>query len=98
MRHCIGINKNSFSWYPGWYPKAGIYEDDGYVAGEPPGGSGIGPKERYDETVDGREGLMVRVFPSGAVSFRFRYTSGGKRQVMVLGEFGAWWSLARRCL
>lgn len=46
------------------------------------------PKERYDETVDGREGLMVRVFPSGAVSFRFRYTSGGKRRVMVLGEFG----------
>jgi integrase len=31
---------------------------------------------------------MVRVFPSGAVSFRFRYTSGGKRRVMVLGEFG----------
>jgi integrase len=47
------------------------------------------PKERYDETVDGREGLMVRVFPSGAVSFRFRYTSRGKRQVMVIGEFGA---------
>jgi integrase len=31
---------------------------------------------------------MVRVFPSGAVSFRFRYTSGAKRRVMVLGEFG----------
>ena len=31
---------------------------------------------------------MVRIFPSGAVSFRFRYTSGGKRRVMVLGEFG----------
>jgi integrase len=46
------------------------------------------PQERYDETVDGREGLMVRVFPSGAVSFRFRYTSGAKRRVMVLGEFG----------
>jgi integrase len=46
------------------------------------------PRERNDETVDGREGLMVRVFPSGAVSFRFRYTSGGKRRVMVLGEFG----------
>lgn len=46
------------------------------------------PAERYDTTVDGREGLMVRVFPSGAVSFRFRYTSGGKRRVMVLGEFG----------
>jgi integrase len=46
------------------------------------------PKERYDVTVDGREGLMVRVYPSGAVTFRFRYTSGIKRQVMVLGEFG----------
>ena len=46
------------------------------------------PEKRYDVTVDGREGLMVRVFPSGAITFRFRYTSGGKRQVMVLGEFG----------
>jgi integrase len=46
------------------------------------------PSERYDATVDGREGLMVRIFPSGAVSFRFRYTSAGKRCVMVLGEFG----------
>lgn len=40
-------------------------------------------------TVDGREGLMVRVYPSGVVSFRFRYTSpAGERRVMVLGEFG----------
>lgn len=46
------------------------------------------PQERYDVTIDGREGLMVRVFPSGVVSFRFRYRRGGKRQVMVLGEFG----------
>lgn len=46
------------------------------------------PAERCDVTVDGREGLMVRIFPSGAVSFRFRYTSGGTRRVMVLGEFG----------
>lgn len=47
------------------------------------------PKERTDITVDGREGLMVRVFPSGAVSFRFRYTApGGDRRVMVFGEFG----------
>ncbi|MHB1870908.1 MAG: tyrosine-type recombinase/integrase [Steroidobacteraceae bacterium] len=47
------------------------------------------PTVRYDVTVDGREGLMVRVFPSGAVSFRFRYTGpGGERRVMVLGEFG----------
>lgn len=47
------------------------------------------PRERMDVTVDGREGLMVRIFPSGAVSFRFRYTGAdGKRCVMVLGEFG----------
>jgi integrase len=46
------------------------------------------PQERYDVTVDGREGLMVRVFPSGVVSFRFRYRRGGRRFVMVLGEFG----------
>ena len=49
------------------------------------------PKERYDETIDGREGLMVRVFPSGAVTFRFRYTTpaGGKRTTMSLGIYGA---------
>ncbi|MDA8348394.1 MAG: tyrosine-type recombinase/integrase [Pseudomonadota bacterium] len=47
------------------------------------------PAQRTDYTVDGREGLMVRVFPSGAVSFRFRYSApGGERRVMVLGEFG----------
>ncbi len=31
---------------------------------------------------------MARVFPSGTVTFRFRYTSGDKRRVMVIGEFG----------
>src|ERR1700683_1905256 len=31
---------------------------------------------------------MVRIFPSGVVSFRFRYRRGGRRLVMVLGEFG----------
>ncbi len=46
------------------------------------------PQERYDETDDGREGRMVRAFPSGAVRFRFRYTGSGRRQVMVRGEFG----------
>ena len=46
------------------------------------------PQTRYDVTVDGREGLMARVFPSGVVSFRFRYRRGGRRLVMVLGEFG----------
>lgn len=46
------------------------------------------PKKRYDVTIDGREGLMARVFPSGAVSFRLRYARAGKRYIMVLGEFG----------
>jgi integrase len=46
------------------------------------------PETRYDVTVDGRKGLMVRVFPTGAASFRFRYTRGDDRYVMVLGEFG----------
>jgi integrase len=38
--------------------------------------------------VDGREGLVVRLFPSGAVSFRFRYQRSGKRRWLVLGEYG----------
>lgn len=48
------------------------------------------PKERYDVTVDGREGLMARVYPSGAVTFVFRYTppGGGKRVPMILGPYG----------
>ena len=45
-------------------------------------------RERYDVTVDGRPGLMARVHPSGAVSFRFRYQRSGQRLSMVLGEFG----------
>ena len=31
---------------------------------------------------------MVRVYPSGAISFRFRYQREGKRRWMVLGEYG----------
>lgn len=47
-------------------------------------------KERYDVTVDGREGLMARVYPSGAVTFVYRYTppGGGKRRPMILGPYG----------
>ena len=49
------------------------------------------PKKRYEETVDGREGLMVRIYPSGATSFVYRYTlPGGRgRDYLVLGKFGA---------
>jgi integrase len=46
------------------------------------------PAARQDINIDGREGLVVRLFPSGAISFRFRYQRDGKRRWMVLGEFG----------
>jgi integrase len=46
------------------------------------------PRTRQDVNVDGREGLVVRIFPSGAISFRFRYQRAGKRRWMVLGEYG----------
>ncbi|MEJ1966503.1 MAG: tyrosine-type recombinase/integrase [Gammaproteobacteria bacterium] len=46
------------------------------------------PKKRYDVTVTNRKGLMVRVHPSGAISFRFRYKRNGEQRVMVLGEYG----------
>ena len=36
------------------------------------------PTERQDFAVDGREGLYVRVHPSGVVSFRLRYTGWRK--------------------
>src|ERR1700722_6713098 len=46
------------------------------------------PATRYDTTIDGRQGLMVRVFPSGEVSFRYRYTFGSRRRIMLLGGYG----------
>jgi len=45
-------------------------------------------KSRYDVTVTNRKGLMVRVHPSGVISFRFRYKRAGETFVMVLGEYG----------
>jgi integrase len=45
------------------------------------------PKKRYDVTVTNRRGLMARVHPSGAISFRFRYKRSGTSFVMVLGEY-----------
>jgi integrase len=50
-------------------------------------------KTRYDVTTELR-GLMVRIHPSGAVSFRYRYKRGKDKDgdpiqhVMVLGEYG----------
>lgn len=52
------------------------------------------PKTRQDVNVDGREGLVVRLHPSGVISFRFRYTfwdpvkRARTRQWLVLGEYG----------
>lgn len=46
------------------------------------------PRKRYDVTDSGHKGLRVRVHPSGVITFRFRYTHAGKRDVMVLGEYG----------
>lgn len=47
------------------------------------------PKERQEETVDGHEGLMAWVYPSGEVVFVFRYTgANGKRRKMRLGQYG----------
>ncbi len=42
----------------------------------------------YDVTVINRTGLMVRVHPSGKISFRFRYKRNGKTFPMVFGEYG----------
>lgn len=52
------------------------------------------PKNRqaasYDVSVDGRRGLIVRVEPTGTISFRMRYTApgGAKRRWLVFGEYG----------
>jgi len=43
---------------------------------------------RYDITVPNMRGLVVRVHPSGVVSFRLRYKRGDRGYVMVLGEYG----------
>jgi integrase len=45
--------------------------------------------ERFDVTVTNHKGLMVRVHPSGALSFRFRYKRDGKTFVLVFGEYGS---------
>ena len=44
--------------------------------------------ERYDVTVPNLRGLVVRVHPSGVVSFRLRYKRGERAYVLVLGEYG----------
>lgn len=44
--------------------------------------------QRYDLTVPNMRGLVVRVHPSGVVSFRLRYKRDDRSYVMVLGEYG----------
>ncbi|MDP8986291.1 MAG: tyrosine-type recombinase/integrase [Pseudomonadota bacterium] len=44
--------------------------------------------ESYDKTVTNRKGFMVRIHPSGTISFRFRYSRAGKTFPMTLGEYG----------
>jgi integrase len=52
------------------------------------------PATRQDVNVDGREGLVVRLHPSGAISFRFRFTgwnpktNASSRRWLVFGEYG----------
>jgi integrase len=46
------------------------------------------PKARTDVNVDGRDGLVVRLHPTGVITFRFRYQRDGNRQWLVLGKFG----------
>lgn len=46
------------------------------------------PKTRRDVNAEGREGLVVRIHPTGAITFRFRYQRGGKRFWLVLGNYG----------
>jgi integrase len=45
-------------------------------------------KKAYDVHADGRQGLIVRVYPNGAKSFRMRYTVNGLRDWWVMGEYG----------
>lgn len=46
------------------------------------------PQDRQDVNVTGREGLVVRLHPSGVITFRLRYQRGGKRFWLVLGKYG----------
>jgi integrase len=46
------------------------------------------PKTRTEVNVDGRDGLVVRLHPTGVITFRFRYQRDGKRRWLVLGKFG----------
>ena len=51
--------------------------------------SALKPREKpYEVTIQGSRGLCVRVFPTGAKNFEFRYTAdNGSRRRLALGAY-----------
>ena len=45
------------------------------------------PKEKIYKVAD-RDGMYVRVMPSGAISFRLDYRLNGRRETVYLGRYG----------
>ena len=45
------------------------------------------PKEKMYKVTD-RDGMYVRVAPSGALSFRLDYRLNGRRETVYLGKYG----------
>lgn len=45
------------------------------------------PKEKMYKIAD-RDGMYVRVMPSGAISFRLDYRLNGRRETVYLGRYG----------
>nr|NEH92482.1 integrase arm-type DNA-binding domain-containing protein [Rhizobium laguerreae] len=45
------------------------------------------PKEKIYKAAD-RDGMYVRVMPSGAISFRLDYRLNGRRETVYLGRYG----------
>jgi Arm DNA-binding domain len=45
------------------------------------------PKEKIYKVAD-RDGMYVRVMPSGAISFRLDYRLNGRRETVYLGGYG----------
>ncbi len=46
------------------------------------------PKDKVYKISD-RDGMYVRIMPSGAVSFRFDYRLNGRRETVYIGKYGA---------
>lgn len=45
------------------------------------------PREKMYKIAD-RDGMYVRVMPSGAISFRLDYRLNGRRETVYLGRYG----------